>query len=121
MFKITGPKNAKVTKVTKTPNFKTGIPWMRCEIATTTKRGEEFIDSLWDASFAPSMREKAATLKPRDRIVINSAQLTNQLGKPDEEGNRKKYLDLFIWDFDLATPKTKVDVDPMDGDDALPF
>jgi hypothetical protein len=74
--------------------------FVKGRVGTSEKNKEtgEYINSNWFVTFSKSCSEKALTLNPKDRIIIDKFALKHPSFKKDD-GTYVDYLDLAIFHF----------------------
>lgn len=95
-------------------------------ISTSEKDQREegkYINSNWFCRFVGRAKDKAASLKERDRIKILTGKVTNIVSGEGE--NKKSYLNVVVFDYEMLnsagyTKENVVVQDDIDDDD-VPF
>lgn len=96
--------------------------YVQGRISTSEKDNREegkYINSNWFARFVGNAKEKSLELKERDRIKILSGKITNTMGGEGE--NRKSYLNVIIFDYELLENTNNNITEDNDLDDDIPF
>jgi len=100
--------------------------YVQGRISTSEKDNREegkWINSNWFARFVGNAKEKSLELKERDRIKITSGKITNTLWGEGE--NRKSYLNVIIFDYEMLDDIRQQNDDNVDVEDDsdldLPF
>lgn len=93
--------------------------YVQARISTSRKdnRDNSYINSNWFARFVGNCKDAAKNLKERDRIVITNGTVENVYDK----NSGKSYVNVVIFDFDMADGSLP-GFTPYEGsNDELPF
>lgn len=99
--------------------------YVQGRISTSEKDQEgNYINSNWFARFVGKCKDNALDLNERDRIKILSGKITNIVGGEGE--NKKSYLNVVIFDFELLNPNGASYSKPQENyeeidEDEIPF